>query len=92
MDDRYFEDFSVGERFVSGFLTVTETEISQFRATYDGGLGDNDEAGVLDHRDERRVAASLAYVLAVSFRLFQDTGAILSRHLELTVSRSAQLA
>jgi acyl dehydratase len=76
MDDRYFEDFSVGERFVSGFLTVTETEISQFRATYDGQLGDSDEAGVLDHHDERRVAASLAYVLAVSFRLFQDTGAI----------------
>ena len=35
MSDRYFEDFRVGERFVSGGMTVTEAGIIEFARQWD---------------------------------------------------------
>ena len=35
MSDRYFEDFKVGERFVSGGLTLTESAIIDFARQWD---------------------------------------------------------
>ena len=32
---QYFEDFSVGQKFTSGSLTVTEAEVKEFAARYD---------------------------------------------------------
>ncbi len=35
MSDRYFEDFKVGERFVSGGMTLTEASIVEFARQWD---------------------------------------------------------
>ena len=35
MSDRYFEDFNVGDRFVSGGLTMTEAGIIEFARQWD---------------------------------------------------------
>ncbi len=35
MTDRYYEDFKVGDRFVSGGMTMTETAIIEFARQWD---------------------------------------------------------
>ena len=35
MSDRYFEDFKVGDRFVSGGMTMTEAGIIEFARQWD---------------------------------------------------------
>jgi acyl dehydratase len=76
MTDRFFEDFTEGEEFVSAAVTITESEIVQFRAAFDGrlsdacrGAGNGEDAG-------GGLRVSLPHLLAMSFRLFYDTGAI----------------
>lgn len=64
----YFEDFAVGDRFVSDAITVTETQIVDFALHYDPHPFHIDvEAG---HRHEfGTLFASGAHTLALGFRL-----------------------
>ena len=70
----YFEDFTVARRFTTRGLTLTESMIIDFALTYDPqpfhldvpGAGDTVYGGLI---------ASGFQVLALSFRLFHQTGA-----------------
>jgi len=71
--DRYLDDFSLGERFVTAGVTVTESEIIDFAMKYDPQSF---------HLDVNAAANSLYggligsgfQTLALSFRLFIESG------------------
>lgn len=71
----YFEDFTVGRRFRSPGLTLTEAEIIAFALTYDP------QPFHIDREAAKRtpyggLIASGFQTLAIGFRLFHQTGAI----------------
>lgn len=72
MKPRYFEDFHVGDEIASSRYTLTPTEIIQFRGVYGGDLG----SVANDDLDPSRLHVDLVQLLATSFRLFYETGAI----------------
>jgi len=72
MKPRYFEDFRVGDEFISARFTFTPSEVIAFRRVYGGPLG---SAAGLDHSSSR-LFVDLMQLLPTSFRLFYDTGAI----------------
>lgn len=75
MAARYFDDFSVGEVFTSGGVTVTETAILDFALSYDpqpfhidvNAAAEGPFAGL---------CASGFQTLALSFRVFYDANVI----------------
>ncbi len=72
---RYFDDYQVGERFVSESATITEDEIVEFAKRFDP------QPFHIDHEAAKAspyggLIASGFHTLAFGFRLFIDTGAI----------------
>ncbi len=70
-EPRYFEDFKIGEEFVSAQFTFTPTDVIGFRRLYGGPLG----SATAEDLDSSRLSVDLAQLLPTSFRLFYDTGA-----------------
>ena len=77
MDKLYLEDLSVGQRFTTGTLTVTEAEIKEFAGRYDP------QPFHLDDAAARRtlfggLAASGWHTAAMTMRLLVQSGAPLA--------------
>ena len=73
MDDRWFEDFEVGQRFVSQGVTFTEASIVDFATRYDPQRFHIDrEAAARTHFGG--LVASGFQTLALSFRMFFQLG------------------
>ena len=75
MTERYFDDFKVGERFVSKSATLTESEIIEFARQFDP------QSFHLDREAAKAspyggLIASGFHTLSLGFRLFIDTGVI----------------
>jgi len=73
MEPRYFEDFHAGDEFASSRFSFTASEIIQFRRVYGGPLGSDTGEDL----DPTRLRVDLVHLLAASFRLFYETGAII---------------
>jgi acyl dehydratase len=69
MDDRYFDDFEIGERFESRGATVSESQILDFALTYDPQPFhlDTDAAAQSPYGG---LIASGFHTLALAFRMF----------------------
>jgi acyl dehydratase len=80
MQERYFEDFQVGERFETGGITLTESQILDFALVYDPQAFHVDKVAA-----ERSIFGGLAasgfQTLALTFRLFADTGVLRAANL-----------
>lgn len=73
MDDQWFEDFEVGQRFVSQGVTFTEASIVDFATRYDPQRFHIDrEAAARTHFGG--LVASGFQTLALSFRMFFQLG------------------
>jgi acyl dehydratase len=72
MEPRYFEDFRVGDEFTSSRFTFTESDVIQFRRVYGGPLGSD----TAEDLEPARLRVDMVQLLAISFRLFYETGAI----------------
>ena len=75
MSALYFEDFTVGRRFESASLVITEAEIVEFARRYDP------QPFHLDAETAARTSyggliASGLHTLTLTFRLFLETGAL----------------
>jgi len=71
MHDLYFDDFSVGQRFVSARRTVTADEIAAFAQAYDPNPFHLDDAPARA-AGYPGIIASGFHMLSLSFRLFFD--------------------
>ena len=75
MGARYFDDFEIGERFVSGGITVSEAAILEFALRYDPQPFHLDkEAAAAFHYGG--LIASGFHTLALAFRAFHDANVI----------------
>ena len=75
MESQWFEDFEVGQRFVSQGVTFTEASIIDFASRYDPQRFHIDaEAAVQTHFGG--LVASGFQTLALSFRMFFDLGVV----------------
>ncbi len=75
MNSRYFEEFSVGEKFKSRSMSLSEGSIMDFAMTYDP------QHMHVDHKRSEEgpfggIIASGFQNLAISFRMFFDLGLI----------------
>lgn len=89
MADRYLEDFRVGEVFETRGLTLTEAQIIDFALRYDP------QPFHLDVRAAERslfggLIASGFQTLALTFRLFYDTGVVRAANLGGTGAEQVQ--
>ncbi len=75
MTPRYFDDFSVGERFASRGMTLTEAQIIDFAQAYDPQPFHLDR-GAAEAGPFGGLIASGFQTLALTFRLFYDAGII----------------
>jgi len=75
MLDLYFDDFNVGDRFESTGLTITEGQIIDFAMHYDPQVFHMD-AVAAEKSIYGGLIASGIHTLAVTFRLFLQTGAL----------------
>ncbi|MEE8501540.1 MAG: MaoC family dehydratase [Kiloniellales bacterium] len=75
MAERTFEDFAVGERFVSRSATFTEDLITEFAHSYDPQPFHIDRQAAVDSPFGGLIASGFQ-TLALAFRLFYDQGAI----------------
>jgi acyl dehydratase len=80
MQDRYFEDFQPGDRFETGGITLTESQILDFALVYDPQPFHIDKPAA-----ERSLFGGLAasgfQTMALTFRLFADTGVLRAANL-----------
>ena len=75
MADKFFDDFRVGERFVSETATITEGEILEFARRFDPQPFHIDPEAAKESL-YGGIIASGYHTLSFGFRLFIDTGAI----------------
>jgi len=74
MSERYFEDFSVGERFETGAVTLTDSMIIDFALTYDPQPFHIDrEAAAASPFGGGGIIASGFQTIALGFRMFMDS-------------------
>lgn len=73
MHTRWFEDFTVGERFESRGATLTESQIVDFALTYDPQQMHVNAAAAADGMFGGLIASGFQ-TLGLSFRLFFDLG------------------
>ena len=73
MDDRYLDDLKVGDRFVTGGITLTEAEIIDFAWRYDPQSFHLDVGAATDSPYGGLIASGFQS-LALCFRLFIQTG------------------
>lgn len=75
MSEKFFEDFRVGERFLTKEKTLSAEEIAEFAGRYDPQPFHVDEKAAAES-PYGGVIASGFHTVAASFRLFIDTGVI----------------
>jgi acyl dehydratase len=75
MQDRFFDDFQVGERFVSRGITLSESQILDFGLLYDPQPFHIDKEAAADTPYGGLIASGFQ-TLAITFRAFYDTGVI----------------
>jgi len=75
MGDLYFEDFTVGQRFASQGVTVTEAAIIDFALSFDAQPFHLDVEAARQSPFGGLVASGL-HTIALTFSLFQRTGAL----------------
>jgi acyl dehydratase len=75
MADKFFDDFSVGERFVSESATIAESDILEFARRFDPQPFHIDPEAAKES-PYGGIIASGYHTLSFGFRLFYDTGAI----------------
>ena len=73
MTDRYFDDFTVGDRFVTGGVTLTESAIIDFAMRYDPQPFHID-AEAAKRSNYGGLIASGFQTLALGFRMVLETG------------------
>jgi acyl dehydratase len=73
MEDRYFDDFAIGERFTTRAATVTEAAIIQFALTYDPQPFHIDVEAARESNYGGLIASGF-HTLALGFRLVLETG------------------
>jgi acyl dehydratase len=78
--NRYYEDFRIGDRFETGGVTLTEGQIIDFALTYDPQPFHTDKVAAEQSIFGGLVASGFQTV-ALSFRLFRDTGVISAANL-----------
>lgn len=80
MQDRFFEDFQVGDRFETAGVTLTEGQIIDFALCYDPQPFHVDKVAA-----ERSIFGGLVasgfQTMALTFRLFRDTGIVTAANL-----------
>ncbi len=75
MADKFFDDFRVGERFLSERATITESEILEFARRFDPQPFHIDPEAAKESPYGGLIASGY-HTLSLGFRLFYDTGAI----------------
>jgi acyl dehydratase len=75
LTERYFEDFAVGDRFVSASAAVSEDEITGFARDYDPQPFHLDPSVAADSHFGGLIASGFQ-TLALAFRLFYQEGVI----------------
>lgn len=75
MQDRFFDDFQVGERFVSRGITLSESQILDFGLLYDPQPFHIDKEAAADTPYGGLIASGFQ-TLAIAFRAFYDSGVI----------------
>ncbi len=75
MSDRYFEDFKVGDRFVSGGMTMTEAGIIEFARQWDPQSFHVDVEFSKKWAFEGLIASGL-HTMCVTLRLWLDLGVL----------------
>ena len=75
MSALYFEDFTVGRRFESPSLAITEAEILEFARRYDPQPFHVDADAARDSPYGGLIASGL-HTLTLTFKLFLETGAL----------------
>ena len=75
MTERYFEDFEVGERFVSPGVTISEPQILDFALTYDPQPFHLDKEAAADFPYGGLIASGFQ-TLALGFRVFYQANVI----------------
>jgi len=75
MQDRYFDDFQVGERFVSRGITLSESQILDFALVYDPQPFHIDKEAAADTPYGGLIASGFQ-TLAIAFRAFYDADVI----------------
>ena len=73
MSDRFFEDFKVGDRFVSGGMTMTEAAIIEFARQWDPQPFHTDPAFAATWTFGGLIASGL-HTMAATLRLWLDLG------------------
>lgn len=73
MTDRFFEDFKVGDRFVSGDMTITETAMIEFARQWDPQPFHTDPAFATTWTFGGLIASGL-HTMAATLRLWLDLG------------------
>ena len=75
MQPRYFDDFKVGERFTTRGLTISESQILDFALLYDPQPFHIDRLAAQEGPFAGLIASGFQ-TLALTFRLFYDSGVI----------------
>jgi acyl dehydratase len=75
MSDIYFDDFQIGQKFVSPGLTITEGQIIDFAMHYDPQVFHMDAEAARQSIYGGLIASGI-HTLAVTFRLMLQTGAL----------------
>ena len=75
MTERYLDDFAVGERFTTAGVTLTDGQIIDFALRYDPQPFHLDKEAAKDSVFGGLVASGIQ-TMALSFRLFHQTGVI----------------
>jgi len=72
MPERFFEDFSVGDRFETGAVTLTESMIIDFALTYDPQPFHIDREAAAASPFGGIIASGF-HTIALGFRMFMDS-------------------
>lgn len=80
MQQRYFEDFRVGDRFETPGTTLTEAQVVDFALTYDPQPFHRDKVAA-ENSIYGGLIASGFQTMALVFRLFMDTGVLAGSNL-----------
>lgn len=80
MGGRYFDDLSVGDTFETGGITLTESSIVDFALTYDPQPFHVNRVAATESIFGGLIASGFQ-TLAMTFRLFRDTGILTGTNL-----------
>lgn len=80
MRGKFFEDMSIGDTFETGGITLTESAIVDFALTYDPQPFHVDKVAATESIFGGLIASGFQ-TLALTFRLFRDTGVLTGTNL-----------